>query len=322
MKYLKLKTGLGLVMASGLMMFSSCSKVDTPTPLGDAGQTIVKFLDVDFKAINIDLKSTPQTIDMVDIRRDVPNSKELARTMNVVVKDDPGAVADYNAANGTTFVPIPAGQYTIDASNPLIGTNYKLVMNPGEFAKNIKFTLPNALALDLNKTYAFGFSLTSVDADGHIANEAKKIVVQIGVKNQWDGVYNCTWTNYHPASNPGYTGDVTEVEMRTTGANKVKIFWPLAGAYCAPAVLNGGLSYFGAQEPEYTINTTTNAVTVQNAFSGATTFYTMNGSFNSRWDAASTTFFVKWGYNYDAGGVFNPANNREWTQTIKYLRPR
>jgi hypothetical protein len=101
----------------------------------------------------------------------------------------------------------------------------------------------------------------------------------------------------------------------------VKLYWPDAGGYANPAILSGGFSYFGSQEPEYTINPTTNAVTVQNAFVGATTFYTMAQGFNSRFDPATKAMFAKWGYSYTTPGVFD-ASCREWTQEFTYLRPR
>lgn len=319
MNYLNLKKSFSL-LAAGVVLFSACKRIETPAPIGDAGQTIVKLSETEKKLISIDLKNTPQILRMVEVYRAVPNSAELNRTMNIVVKDDPGVVADYNNANGTTFVPIPASQYVLDPSTPKIGNNYMITLQPGEFAKYINFTLPNALALDLNLTYAFGFSLTSVDADGHIAKTERKIVVEIGVKNKWDGKYNCTWTNYHPTLNTLYEGSSSDVELRTTGANKVKMYWPLAG-YFNPAWLSGGLSYFGAQDAEYTINTTTNAVTVQNADPAAVTFYTMAAGYNSRYDDPTKTFFVKWGYSYTVPGVFD-ATCREWTQQLKYLGPR
>jgi hypothetical protein len=110
--------------------------------------------------------------------------------------------------------------------------------------------------------------------------------------------------------------------MITTGSNTCKIYSPDFPGFYNPAILNGNFTAFGAQEPAYTVDPSTNKVTVQNAYVGAVTFYTMAAGFNSYYDPASRTYYVKWGYNYDAGGVFNAATTREWTQTIKYLRPR
>ncbi len=321
MKYLNLKAGFSVLAASALL-FGSCKRIEVPEPIGDAGQTIVKLSESDKKLINLELVNTPQTLRMAEVYRNVANAADLNKTMTVIVKDDPSVVADYNNLNGTAFVPIPSSLFTVDPSTPKIGNNYSVVLKPGEFAKVINFILPSALALDLNQSYAFGFSLVSVDADGKIGNVDKKLVVEVGVKNKWDGKYKCTWTNYHPSLNPGYTGGSEDVEMRTTGANKVKIYFPGIGGFYAPAIISGAVSAFAAQEPEYTINVATNVVTVQNTAPGAVTFYTMAPGYNSRYDEPSKTFFVKWGYTYLPGPVFDPANTREWTQQIKYIGPR
>jgi hypothetical protein len=320
MTYTKtLRTIIAIMALSAF--FAACKKAKTYEPLGDAGQTIVKAIAAEapygYRVINIDLVSTPQVLNMLDVRRDVSNNSELNKPMTVIVTNDPGAVADYNPA----MIPLPAGSYTIDASTPLVGNDYTLSFAPGEFAKQIKFTLLNANTLNLNSAYGVGFTITSIDGNGKIASTQKTVVVEIGVKNQWDGIYRCSFTNFHPTANPTY-GPLsnTDVELRTTGGNKVKIYWPDAGSYGNPAWLNGGFSYFGSQEPEYTISGT-NAVTVQNSFLGAVTFYTMGASYPNNYDPATKTFKVRWGYSYTVPGVFD-ATCREWTQELKYLRPR
>ena len=315
MKYLNISKKLA-AFAMAVLVLSACDKVDSPDPMGTAGQTIVKFTE-GYKLINVDFVTTPQSLTLVDLRRDIPNSTELNRAMTIIVKEDPGAVTAFDPA----LVAPPAGLLVYDPSVPKIGTNYTFAMKPGQFAMELKATLPNASLMNLNNRYAVGFSIVSADADGKILGSQKTVIIEIGAKNAWDGLYRCTWTNYHPSSNPSYgPSNTTDVEMRTTSSNKVKIFWPLAGAYCAPAWLGGGLSYFGAQEPEYTM-TGASTVTVQNAFVGATTFYTMNSSYNNRYDGAAKTYYLKWGYSYAVPGVFDAAC-REWTQELKYLGPR
>ena len=315
MKYLNFSKKLA-AFAMSVLVLSACDKVESPDPMGDAGQTIVKFTQ-DYKLINVDFVSTPQTLELLDLRRDIPNSSELGREMTIIVKEDPGAVTAYDPA----LIAPPAGLLVYDPAIPKVGSNYTFKMTAGQFAKQFKATMPNASLLSLTSRYAVGFSIVSADADGKILGTQKTIVIEIGAKNAWDGKYSCKFTNYHPSSNPTYGPEkTTDVEMRTTSSNKVKIFWPLAGAYCQPAWLGGGFSYFLAQEPEYTISLS-GAVGVLNTAPGFTTQYTMNSSYNNRFDAASKTFFVKWGYSYAVPGVFDAAC-REWTQEIKYLGPR
>lgn len=214
------------------------------------------------------------------------------------------------------LTPIPAGTFSTSTLTPVIATGSKSV-------SNLKLTVNNTNTLDPNLLYGVGYKITAVGAGYQIAANMKTVIIGFAIKNKYDGKYSLTFSNYHPSSNPGYTGDVVEVEMHTTGPNSVKIFMPQAGfdGYYCPAILGGGLSAFGGQEPEYTINPTTNVVTVQNAALGAATFYTMAAGFNSRYDPVTKKIYAKWGYN-NPGGVFDPATTREWTQEFTYLGPR
>jgi hypothetical protein len=133
------------------------------------------------------------------------------------------------------------------------------------------------------------------------------------IKNQYDGRYELTFTNVHPSFNPTGLGATVEVEMWTTGPNSVKVYWPDNAGFYNPAILNGSLNAFSAQEPEYTIDPATNAVTVANAAAGGTVVYSMFPGYNSYYDPATREIFTKWGYSNFT---------RTWTQQFTYLGPR
>jgi hypothetical protein len=322
MKYLNFTKPFAF-LASAALIFSACDKTKLSTPMGDAGQTLVKILGgsdpAAIKARAIDFVAVPTQILAVEVRRDVPSETELNKTMIVKVKDDTTAVTTANPG----YKQLPAAWYTIQTDGVKTGGQggtFTFTFLPGEFSKTIYITIPDATLLNPSSLYGLGFTVSSADVGGVLSTQ-KSLVLEIGAKNSYDGVYECTFTNYHPSLNTGYTGDVTDVHFVTTGANTCKLFWPDAGAFACPSILGGGFSFFGSQEPAYTVNPATQAVTVQNAYPTAVTFYTMNASFNSHYDAATKTFFVKWGYSYAVPGVFD-AGCREWTQTLKYKGPR
>ncbi len=315
MKYFNFSKSLAAITA-GVLLFSSCDKVDEPAPLGDAGQTIVKIMEVDKRVVNIDLVSTSQVLNMVDIRRDIPNETELGKTMKVIVKDDPGAVSDYNAANGTTFIPIPAAQFTVDPSNPKVGTDYTITMNPGEFAKWLKFTIPNALTIDLNKSYAFGFTISTADAGGKVSNNAKTIVVEVGVKNDYDGLYQLKGYFFHPTNAAligGFT--VNDIELQTTGKYTNIMYWRAAGTFAHPITNGGALTYFLNQSPVYDFNPALPVLGLSNYYAnigvGGAVVYAFNPGYSQRYDVSTKTIYVSYGYS-----------GRSFTDTIKYLGPR
>lgn len=221
-------------------------------------------------------------------------------------------VTAYNTANGTTIVPLPPAVYTVGTSLtiPAGGRNVQVPIN-----------ISSTLALDPNQSYAVGLTITGVDGGYKIASNLKDLFIVIGVKNAYDGKYSLHGQNYHPSAAPTFPSFVTPVELWTTGPNTVKIYWPLAAAFASPAILNGGFSYFSVQEPEITVNTATNKVTVQNVAAGASTFYTMgkgfnNAGYNHRWDPATKTIYAMWGYSLTAGGDFVLGTSRAWTDTL------
>ena len=91
-------------------------------------------------------------------------------------------------------------------------------------------------------------------------------------------------------------------------------------------ILSGAaLSAFGSQEPAFTVLPGTNKVNVYNSFAGAVTFYTTYtaaSGYDSRYEPSEKKFYVKYGYNLLPGPTFDPANTREWTETMTYLGPR
>lgn len=310
-------------IAVAALFFTSCEKRVEVDPIGDRGQTLIKIIGAGAdtmpgnKSFAIDFVNTSKTLMVVDIRRDVANNDDLMTTATVVIKDDTAAVT---RAGYTQFNP---AWYTVSGDGVVktggIGGTYTVTFQPGEFAKQIYVTIPDATVLDPSANYGLGFTILSTTAGTVSSN--KSILVTIGAKNAYDGHYSLNFCNYHPAGNPGYTCDVTEVDLITTGANTVKMYWPDAGGYFIPITYGGSISYFGGQTLGLTIDPVTNKVVAQNVDPTAATFYTMSPTFNSYYDPTTRTFYLKFGYSY-VGGVFTPGTSREWTLTLTYLRSR
>ncbi|HEX7845208.1 MAG TPA: DUF1735 domain-containing protein [Chitinophagaceae bacterium] len=310
------------LLVSGLALFlTSCLKdknvEDGLYGMEGADASKLTELPTGYQSFSFDFKDQPLDVQIVEVRL---TSKDLAKqdiTVALTLANSASLISDYNTEHGTSFVTMPANLYTL----PATGLNVTIPAGQRSGFLAIK---TNAINFDPSSTYALGFTIASVsDASYSISGNFYTKIVSMGAKNQYDGEYTVQFTNYHPSSNPGYIGTTTTVYMVTTSGNTVKIYMPaFAGFYC-PAVLGGALTAFSAQEPAYTINATTNAVTVQNAYSGATTFYSMAPGFNSRYVPATKEIFAKWGYG--SGGPYPPfdaGTTREWTQHFTYVGPR
>lgn len=260
------------------------------------------------------LSTTPQILkDLVVVNLD--NGSVPDKDVNVTFVVDNSIIARYNAANKLT------GTDSINVLRPVFYTlpSFTVKVPAGSRLGQVAITIPKTVGLSLDSSYAIGLRIVSNDGGYTIAENLKNLLLVFSLKNQYDGVYKCEWTNYHPSLNPGYTGSTIEVEMRTSGPKSVKIWFQ--GIFAAPAILSGGLNAFGSQEPEYTINSTTNAVTVFNSYVPAAVIYNMNPTWPNNYDPALKIINVKWGYN-NPGGIFVPGSTREWTQKLTYLRPR
>jgi hypothetical protein len=314
-----MKKYLIIGIASLSMLFTSCLKdkkvEDRKYGMNgvEDGKIIELATEGHFKLFALDFKNLDTVFGILEIRlaADLPAPEDISVTLSL--DNSLTIISDYNTANGTNLVQLPLNLYTLP-------NGLTVTIPAGKRSVFIKFGT-NTINFNASNTYALGFRIASVSKAGYtISGNFGNAIAAFAAKNKYDGVYDISWTNYHPTSNPGYTGASDEIELHTSGPNSCKMFWPLVPAYCAPAVLGGGLGYFGSQSPNYTVSAT-NAVTVQNVFPGAVTFYTMNSGFNSRYDPATRTFYVKWGYSYAVPGVFDAAC-REWTQTFKYTGPR
>ncbi|HEX2684709.1 MAG TPA: hypothetical protein VHL77_12280, partial [Ferruginibacter sp.] len=233
MKYLNLTKNIALIAIVSLV-FVACKKAKVATPMGDAGQTLVKLLGGGTPSAiaskPIDFLPTPTQIVAVEVRRDVPNNTELNKVMTVTVKDDTAAVRAANAS----YIQMPTAWYTVQGATKTGGQGgvYTVTFQPGEFSKTIYVTIPNATLFNPSAKYALGFTVLSAD-QGAVLSTQKSVVVEIGAKNAYDGIYSVVsgWVQRYtgpgsPEAAGGLNGDLTgnpDVIMSTVGAYTVAI---------------------------------------------------------------------------------------------------
>lgn len=206
-----------------------------------------------------------------------------------------------------------------------------IVIKAGERNASFSIKLMNTVSLSLDTIYAIPLRIVSVDDPSvTIASNLDKMLVKVVLKNKYDGLYYLNFTNYHPSFNPDYLGlDSVKVELRTTSASTVKLYWiadpdnpnmssSFLPGYKCPSLLQGTLTAFSGQEPEYTIDPSTNEVTVANVSATGTLTYVMSPYSSpptaSTYDPITKKITAQWGYVTSAP--------REWTQEFIYIGPR
>jgi hypothetical protein len=195
----KIKIAIGILLLAVIAV--SC--LPKEESMGNAGQTIVKILPANesgFKLIVLDPSNQPQSFAMVEVRRDVANSADLNATTTVELTFDAtgGILNAYNAKNGTSFVTLPTTVHT--TSPALSGGKVSLVFGPGDFAKEMRLTVPNAFLIDMSKTYALAYKMTVSGAGIRSKSSSDSLVIQVMPKNAYDGLYDSEGSFNHPAS--------------------------------------------------------------------------------------------------------------------------
>ena len=321
MKYLNLTRSLA-VIAMFSLIFAACKKAKLATPMGDAGQTLVKILGggTPASAVSkpIDFIATPTVILAVEVRRDIPSETELNKTMIVTVKDDTAAVT----ARGRLH--LPTTWYTVAVAGGVKtggqGGTFTITFQPGEFTKSIYVTVPNATLLNPSAVYGLGFTVITADQGAKISTQ-KSAVVEIGAKNAYDGIYayvSGLVTRYTapgvpagdalsgPLSNPPNP----DIIMSTIGANKVSI--PIAGAPGNWSWSGGVSQVAGIDGFNLTVDPSTNLVTCASTGNGTLTNW---AGYVNRYTPSTKVFELNFRWN-------PTANVREYSVILKYKGPR
>mgnify|MGYP003502840127 FL=1 len=313
-----------LLLSSAVLFLSSCLKdkeVDNRVygiNGADEGK-IVELSDADGnhgKTYAFNYEDKALVVNVVEVRLTSNDLPKNDVTVTLTLAHSAALVNDWNAANGTSFVNMPGSLYTIPSLTVTIPA--------GQRSANLVLNT-NAINYDPSTTYALGFKIASIsDASFTASGNFNYIVATFGAKNQYDGRYRIDFCFYHPGISPVYGCASTEIEMHTISGNTCKMYFPVFGGYYGPILNGAALSAFGSQEPAFTVLPGTNKVNVYNSFAGAVTFYTTYtaaSGYDSRYEPSEKKFYVKYGYNLLPGPTFDPANTREWTETISFLGP-
>lgn len=254
---------------------------------------IADAANTDFKAFALDLTPPTETLKLLDVYLGDGGPAKKDYTIKIV--KNAGLISDYNSVNGTNFIEIPANAYT--------GT-FDIPVKAGTNLGSLSITLDKT-KMDLTKNYALGLQIA--DASGAVINpNANYIIVNVGLKNKWDGVYSVKGRMLR-AGDAVLSGPhgPKEFNFATSGPTSIEM------VEAHPWANGSGSTLPGGYQPRLTLNTTTNLVTINSAnglISGTTTY-------THRYDATSKTFYYE--FTWGAG-----PSARLATDTITYLRPR
>jgi hypothetical protein len=202
MKIMKMRfIGIYVLLIALIISVVSCNPTGKDELLGK-GPNSLRFSNLQDPANNFNLVSfdaVKETKTIVTINRDANSPSALQASASVDFAIDPTVIATYNTANSTNFVLLPAAAYSLVGVS---GSTFNFAA--GEFIKEIQLALDPS-SLDLSQSYAIPVVLKNASS-GYTLSSASTALIQIIIKNQYDGIYASTGTRYNFSSNASYTG--------------------------------------------------------------------------------------------------------------------
>lgn len=303
------------IAGAASVLFTSCLK-DTPiTDYSDTGiKPIVLIPNGNFPSANqantlaFEASNTPS---VVNLTARVSWSKPLGKAIEVTFTKNSTLIADYNAKFGTGYVEMNADAWSLATNKVTIAADQTEASIPLQIFSS---------KVDLSKENMLAFSIT--DASGEtISSNYKSIVLPIGVKNRFDGVWDLTiksvgWAAYGIADNQTFHwGDF---EMITAGVNSVVTFNGFSNLLPA-FTAGGGATQFGATAPRFTFDATNKLVAIQNDIpdDGRGRFLVMNPAVtDSRFDPTAKKCYLSFIMKQ------NGRPDQYFYDTLSYIGPR
>ncbi len=312
-----------LLLTVSSFLLSSCFKnTGIAGELDDAPvQKVVEIFDANqtdgFTLYQLDVNPPIQDFDLVQVK--VNSKTPLTSDVQVTLRLDNTAIADYNSNNGTNYVELPANAYVID--------NYTVTVDKATGIGYLKLRLAKNL-LNLANSYAIGFTIAST-SDGVISQNVRTAVYAFVVKNKYDGVYSWRmrldgWSAYGISDGVAGTYPL-EFDLITAGAGSVTIdagppFYDLQPGFTGGVGFISAATAFGATTPKFTFNTATDAlVSVVNTTPDdgrGRTLYIDPAVTTSRYDPVTKKMYLAYVMTQ------NGRPNQLIKDTLTYLRPR
>lgn len=248
-------------------------------------------------SVAIPLKNVDTTINLLEARLASQDVSSEDVTVALSLDSSVKIIENYNTIHETELEQLPTSLYSLISG-------YTLTIPKGSRTGNLQIKV-NTSNFDLEKSYALGLYLKSVNQNGYIlSGNFDTIVVKVSAKNKYDGVY----------TNNGYSlraGDAvltgffknSKRNLITAGANSL-IYEPLWG--------DGKGAVGGIGGTTITVNPITNKVTMSSTANPALVNLP---SYDNRYDPATKTFYLSyyWG---------NGPTHRAKTDTLIYSSPR
>jgi hypothetical protein len=268
--------------------------------------------------VGLDLSASTQTIDnvvYVNLESGSPAPQDIVITLAL----NPNLRTAYNTANGTNILALDPAMYSVGLT---------ITIPAGQRNAQIPLIFPNTSTLNPNNSYGFGLSIVSVTGGYVIASNLDDLFIEVSLKNKYDGLWELVGHhNRAPYNDPTWNFH-TEVEMHTTGASSVAMYWPDRSDYGQPIGVGPGQTnwYGNVMSPNFTFDPGTDKCIGVTTYVGAGVTLAMvtndqvadvnpNGPIDNRYEAGPPKkMYLTYQYNGN--------DLRRFYDTLTYISPR
>lgn len=255
---------IGLFAAVSSVLFVSCLKDTATTDYSDSSiKPVVLIPNGNWPSTQsapvttFEVSTTPVEIPLY---ARVSWSKPLGKAIDVTFTKNTALIADYNAKWGTHYVEMNADAYSVASYKITIAADQNEAYIPLKiFTDKVSLSQDNMLAFTIS------------DASGEvISSNFKNIILPIGVKNRFDGVYTARiyskgWGAYGIADDQVFSWPSSGIKIITAGGNVVTTETVNFGSNLLPAFTSaGGATQFGATSAKFTFDAANKLVDVVN----------------------------------------------------------
>ncbi len=278
--------------------------------LGDKGTTFIKTPKGSQVVQWLSEFTDKRRLTLFNILKDAHNNAELNKISTIKLLQDPGIIEDYNEENETNFVELPSSFFEwVSPSNvSFAGKEATIQFDSKNQFGEFDILLDGSKWTDIGIRYALAFRITDYGGVSPSAVSADTIIVQLGIKNIYDGIYSVEDGNVQRYSSPteptsgdalnGSLAGNPDVTLATIDENTVEV----SGLTWA-----GGTSGIaGIDHLQIRVDPITNKLTIFSL--GNPTATVIPGAENS-YDPETKTFTINFHWN-------TTANKREITNLI------
>lgn len=274
----------------------SCNYEEKDLLEGKGGVNLIRFQGLTDKFNLVAITPEAQKVTIVTVKRDPISSGDLAQAASADLSLDAAVLDKFNNDNGTSYTLLDPSSYTF------VGSSTKVDFAAGDDHSDVAIQLDPS-GLDLSLQYAMAFVIKNPSGSYKLSVGNDTAVVQVIIKNQYDGVYHSIGTRYNFNATSDYTGwddvnDAATGNIASTGPWEFDTPMSTRGAATVnvhEGNSNGGFGYFNV-----TVNND-NTVTIEStAETGVNALLPLPGK-TSTYDPATKTFSLYYQYTNTSG---------------------